>query len=88
MGLTLKDLIQKKDYDYISWYITLPEDMGGGDTFWGATKSVNGELISLDGDIYSEDVEVLKYEEWKNEEEGIANGLRIVIEGNWKNLSE
>lgn len=76
--MTVKDLIQKKDYDYISWRITLPEKVGGGDTFWGCTSSKNGNLISLDGDTYDENTEILSYEEWSDEEEGIQNGLTIV----------
>lgn len=81
--MTVGDLIKHKDYDYISWRVTLPEKAGGGDTFFGCTKSENGKLIPLDGDIYSEDTEVLSYEEWSDEEEGIKNGLTIVYEGEW-----
>ena len=81
--MTVKDLIKNKDYDYISWRITVPERFGGGDTFFGSTKSVNGELIALDGDIYYEETEVLSYEEWDNSEAGIKNGLTVVFEGHW-----
>lgn len=81
--MTVGDLIKNKDYDYISWRVTLPEHMGGGDTFFGSTKSENGKLISLDGDIYSEKTEVLSYEEWENPEKDIKNGLTIVYEGKW-----
>lgn len=81
--MTVKDLIKNKDYDYISWRVTLPEKYGGGDTFFGACKSVGGELIPLDGDIYDEETEVLKYEEWSDPEEGITNGLTVVYEGEW-----
>lgn len=81
--MTVGDLIKNKDYDYISWRATLPEKAGGGDTFFGCTKSENGKLIPLDGDIYSEDTKVLSYEEWSDEEEGIKNGLTIVYEGEW-----
>ena len=81
--MVVKDLIKEKDYDYMSWRVTLPERLGGGDTFFGVTKSVNGELIALDGDIYSDEIEVLDYEEWDDPEEGIKNGLTIVYEGHW-----
>ena len=36
--MTVKDLIKNKDYDYISWRVTLPEKAGGGDTFFGSGK--------------------------------------------------
>lgn len=81
--MTIKDLITKKDYDYISWRVTLPENAGGGDTFFGCTKSENGKLIPLDGDIYSEDTEIISYEEWNDEDEGIKSGLTIIYEGEW-----
>ena len=81
--MTVGDLIKDKDYDYISWRATLPEKIGGGDTFIGCTMSENGKLFALDGDVYSEKTEVLEYREWSKEEEGIKNGLTIVYEGDW-----
>lgn len=81
--MTVNDLIQQKDYDYIEWRITLPEHDKEGDIFFGCTKSKNGELISLDGDIYSKDVEVLQYEEWSNLKDNILNGLTVLIQGEW-----
>lgn len=77
------DLIKNKDYDYISWRVTLPEKDGGSNTFFGCAYSKNGELFPLDGDIYSEDEVVLSYEEWSKPEEGIVNGLTVVVEGEW-----
>lgn len=79
--MIVKDLIENKDYDYISWRVTLPEECGGGDTFFGQCKSLNGELISLDGDIYDEEDEVVSYKEWSNDE--IKNGLTIVCKTEW-----
>lgn len=81
--MTIGDLIKNKDYDYISWRVTLPERASGGDTFFGCTRSENGKLIPLDGDIYSEKTKIISYEEWEDEEEGIKNGLTIVCEGMW-----
>lgn len=79
--MVVGDLIKNKDYDYIECRITLPESLGGGDTFFGVAKSENGKLISLDGDSYSENTEIIKYEEWTNEEKGIKNGLTVTYEG-------
>ena len=81
--MTIGELIKDKDYDYISWRVTLPEKAGGGDTFIGESASKNGELISLDGDSYSKETEILRYEEWSDPEKGIENGLTVVYEGEW-----
>ena len=79
--MTVKDLIKNKDYDYISWRINLDEPtrkiIGDDDIFFGCCRSEGGKLISLDGDIYSEDEIVLKYEEWS--EPDIANGLTVIV---------
>ena len=50
--------------------------------FFGACKSKNGELIPFDGDSYSEDEVVIKYEEWSNDT--FENGLTIVVETEWE----
>lgn len=81
--MRIGEIIKNKDYDYISWRVTLPEAFGGGDTFFGATKSKDGKLIPLDGDNYSEDTEIISYEEWDNPDEGIKNGLTVVFKGKW-----
>ena len=81
--MTVKDLISKKDYDYINWRVTLPEKAGGGDTFFGVCYSKDGMLISLDGDSYSENDEIIRYEEWSAPEKGIINGLTVVQEMEW-----
>lgn len=79
--MIVRDLIKAKDYDYIEWRITLPENMGGGNTFSGSCESKNGELISHDQDFYSKDEEVISYKEWSNKK--IKNGLTIVVKGEW-----
>ena len=80
--MTVGDLIKKKDYDYISWraVVSISPDEED-DIFAGCSKSENGELISLDGDTYSKNTEVLKYEEWEDSEEGIINGLTVFYRG-------
>ena len=48
--MTIGNLIKNKDYDYVSYRLTLPN---GDDTFAGCFASKDGEIIPLDGDIYS-----------------------------------
>ncbi len=81
--MTVKDLIKNKDYDYISWRVTVPKKFGGGDTFFGACYSKDGELFHLDHDTYDEETEVLSYNEWSHPENGIDNGLTVLVEGEW-----
>lgn len=86
--MTIKDLIKNKDYDYISWRVRLPlvyKNTPGYDAgeFFGCCKSEGGKLIPLDGDIYDEDEVVLTYEEWSDPEEGVYNGLTVVVDTEW-----
>lgn len=76
--MTIGDLIQNKDYDYISWRIALPKEFGNESVFCGVSCSINGELISLDGDSYSIDTEIIEYEEWDNPDKGIHHGLTVI----------
>ena len=79
--MTIGDLIKNKDYDYISYKITLPKY---GDIFAGCFASKGGEIISLDGDTYySKEEEVLSYKEWSQPEDNIQNGLTVVVKGQW-----
>lgn len=78
--MTIKDLIRNKDYDYVSYRLTLPD---GGDTFAGCFRTENSEIHSLDGDTYNELEEVLSYEEWDSPEDDIKNGLTVICEGEW-----
>lgn len=77
---TIKDLIKEKDYDYVSYRITFPD---GEDIFAGCFRSNSGKIIPLDGDIYSDDEEVFRYEEWELPEEGIKAGLTVTVKGEW-----
>lgn len=95
--MTIKDLIQNKDYDHIEIYLTLPkvthnkavwdkmteDEVWKNSIFMGIAKSEHGELISLDGDTYSDEDEVLYHEEFINEVEGVLQGLSIVIPTDW-----
>jgi len=78
--MIIKDLISKKDYDYVS-YRLLVETYDSQDplnVFAGCFASKDGKIISLDGDRYDELEEVLEYEEWHDKKRGITNGLTIV----------
>lgn len=79
--MIVKDLIQNKDYDYISWRVVAPDWFDEPDVWVGACKSINGELIPLDGDSYSEHEEVIQFEEWSNER--IENGLTVIVLEEW-----
>ena len=81
--MTIEDLIKNKDYDYVSYRLTLPN---GSDTFAGCFASKGGEIISLDGDIYNKDEEVLSYKEWSQLENDIQNGLTVVVKTEWAHV--
>lgn len=77
--MTIGDLIKNKDYNYVSYRLTLPD---GDDTFAGCFASKGGKIIPLDGDtIYDENDEVLNYEEWDSPEDDIRNGLTVIVKG-------
>lgn len=75
--MTVGDLIKKKDYDHIVWYTHVTSI--NEDIFCGVSASKDGELISLDGDTYSEDSEVVAFGEFSNDELEIKNGLRVIV---------
>lgn len=82
--MKVRDLIKDKDYDYIVWRIKLDKEdadkIGDEYIFFGVCCSKNGELISLDGDTYSEDEAVIDYWEFSKPEKGIENGLIVLVE--------
>lgn len=80
--MTIGDLIKNKDYDYVEYRVIPPLDTAET-MFFGAFKSVSGEIISLDGNTYHKSEEVLSYEEWSNPEKGIENGLTIIVDVEW-----
>ena len=76
--MTIGDLIKNKDYDYVSYRLTLPD---GDDTFAGCFSSKGGEIIPLDGDIYDKDEEVISYAEWSQLADDIHNRPTDVVKG-------
>lgn len=78
---TVGELIKNKDYDYVSYRVMIPE-LGDKDGIFAGCFSVkNGEIIPLDHDTYYKSEEVISSEEWNDSEEGIKNGLTIIVEG-------
>ena len=79
--MTIGDLIKEKDYDYVSYRLTIP---GCGNIFAGYFASKDGEILYIDGDnIYDKHDEVLSYEEWSKKDNGIEHGLTVIVKGNW-----
>ena len=81
--ITIKDLIENEDFDYIECRarvdIPLGNSLGKADTiFVGCFEAKNGEIISLDDDTYDENAEVSSFERWTNPEKNIQNGLTII----------
>lgn len=81
---TIGDLIKDKDYDYISYRLTMIDKSQS--FFAGCFRSESGKIIPLNGDVYGFDEEVLRYEEWSKPEEGIYKGLTVVVDYDWKML--
>lgn len=78
---TIGDLIKNKDYDYVEYRVTIPSADGQDDIFAGAFRTKSGKIIPLDKDIYNQNKEVIKSEEWSNPEKGIKNGLTVIVSG-------
>jgi hypothetical protein len=86
----VKDFFNE-DYDYVSYRLTdryfdeTKQDIDYIDSsiFAGCFAIKDGKIIPLDGDVYDEDEEVLYFEKWVYPEEGITNGLTIVVKTEW-----
>ena len=84
---TIGDIIDAAghDFDYVSYRIPMnyknfetSEDDDG--EFAGCFRTENGIIHPLDGDSYSRDEPVLASEEWNSPEDGISNGLTVIID--------
>lgn len=51
--------------------------------FAGCFRTKNGIIHPLDGDSYSRDEPVLASEEWDSPEDGISNGLTVIIDAEY-----
>lgn len=72
--MTIEELIKDKDYDFIELRVFDPELHMS--VFIGSAKSINGDLLSLDGDIYRKESEILEYEEWSGKK--VKNAVTIM----------
>ena len=74
------EMFKDKNFDYVS--VRLKAKIGDDieDFFAGSFRWENNELTSLDGDCYNPEMEVLEFEEFVNEEDGVKHGLTIVVE--------
>lgn len=80
------DLIKQlnKDFDVIQVRIIWKHKHKDGteewcDDFAGQFKIENNKIISLDGDTYSDDIDVWQWEEFENKEYGVNHGLDIYV---------
>ena len=78
---TIGDLIKNKDYDYVEYRVVIPSEDEPDDIFAGAFRTEAGKIISLDGDIYDQNKKVIESEEWSDIENGIKNGLTVIVSG-------
>lgn len=72
--MTIGELIKDKDYDFIE--LRIYDSKLHRNVFIGSAKSENGDLISLDGDTYRKESEILEYEEWSGKK--VKNAATIV----------
>lgn len=85
--MTLKDLISKKDYDYIQFRCTMPEtDLTCIDSiektseWYGSGYSKNGIFYPNDDDYYSIDEPIFYY---KEEKDTLKEILTIIDKGEY-----
>ena len=72
--MTIGQLIQDKHYHFTALRVFDPELHKS--VFIGSAKSINGDLLSLDGDTYRKESEILEYEEWSGKK--VKNAVTIV----------
>lgn len=72
--MTIGELIKDKDYDFIE--LRIYDSKLHRSVFIGSAKSINGNLLSLDGDTYCKESEVLDYEEWSGKK--VKNAATII----------
>ena len=83
---TIGEIVAGKDYDYVSYRgyaekSNYPPATGNNTDgeFCGCFKVKNGEIIPLDGDSYDDSEPVIATEEWTMPDEGIGEGLTVIV---------
>lgn len=74
--LSIKDLISKKDYDYI--HLRYQNEHNSFTSFATICNSKDGKLQFIFPNKFSEKEEVLKFYEWSNDK--VLNGITIVLQ--------
>lgn len=83
---TIGEIIAGKDYDYVSYrgydekrnYPPATGNNTDGE-FCGCFKVTDGKIIPLDGDSYYNNEPVIASEEWTMPDEGIGEGLTVIV---------
>lgn len=83
---TIGEIVAGKDYDYVSYrgydekrnYPPATGNNTDGE-FCGCFKVVDGKIIPLDGDSYDDSEPVIATEEWTMPDEGIGEGLTVIV---------
>lgn len=92
---TIGDIIDAADhdFDYVSYRIPMNRrnfEMCKDDDgeFAGCFRTENGVIHPLDGDLYSRDEPVLASEEWSSAEDGVIDGLTVIIDAEFMSDEE
>ena len=73
------EFFKDKDFDYVQLHSSQIFDEHHIFGFAGVFNWKNNNLKSLDGDYYSDDMSLIGYNYFDNPEEGIYNGLEILV---------
>lgn len=94
---TIRDFMSK-NYDFVSYrltdkdwkndFLSSEEEIISHSIFAGCFAIQDEKIEPLDGDIYSSDEEVIWSKEWKNEKEGVQNGLTVLATADWTSLNK